>query len=135
MFQGITIQQFNKFFQNEDDCKQYLFDFKWREGYRCRKCNSTKSCKGRTAFHVRCKTCGYDESATAHTLFHKIKIPLLKAFGMSFRITVRKKGMSTTELAKEFAVNQKSSWLFKRKSQEAMKSSGKHLLENKVEVD
>jgi hypothetical protein len=135
MFQGITIQEFNKFFQTGDDCKQYLFDMKWREGYHCRKCNSTKSYKGRTAFHVRCKTCGYDESATAHTLFHKIKMPLLKAFGMAFRITVRKKGMSTTELAKEFAVNQKSSWLFKRKSQEAMKSSGKYLLENKVEVD
>jgi hypothetical protein len=60
---------------------------------------------------------------------------LLKAFGMGFRIAVRKKGMSTVELANEFDVNQKSSWLFKRKSQEAMKSSGKHLLETIVEVD
>jgi hypothetical protein len=32
-------------------------------------------------------------------------------------------------------VNQKSSWLFKRKTQEAMKSSGKHPLDTKVEVD
>ena len=135
MFQGISIKQFNESFQNEEDCKQYLFDLKWKEGYQCRRCNCVKSYKGRTAFHLRCKVCGYDESVTAHTLFHKIKVPLLKAFGMAFRISVRKKGMSTTELAKEFSVNQKSSWLFKRKSQEAMKSSGKHLLENKVEVD
>src|SRR5208282_3995281 len=70
-----------------------------------------------------------------HTIFHKLKIPLVKAFGMSFRLAVKKKGMSTTELAREFAVNQKSSWLFKRKAQEAMKSSGKHLLDTKVEVD
>jgi hypothetical protein len=28
MFQGITIKQFQQFFSNEDDCKQYLFDLK-----------------------------------------------------------------------------------------------------------
>ena len=35
MFQGISIHQFNKFFQNEDDSKQYLFDLKWKDGYQC----------------------------------------------------------------------------------------------------
>ena len=135
MFQEITISSFNKFFRNEDDCRQYLFDLKWKDAYLCRKCNCTTNCKGKTTFHLRCTQCGYDESITAHTLFHKIKIPLLKAFGIMFRITVRKKGMSTVELAKEYDINQKSSWLFKRKAQEAMKSSGVHLLSGHVEVD
>jgi hypothetical protein len=135
MFYGITIQEFNKFFKNEDDCKLYLFDLKWKNAYCCHQCQCKRSCKGKTIFHLRCTKCGYDESVTSNTLLHKIKIPLLKAFGITFRISVRKKGMSTVELAKEFAINQKSSWLFKRKAQEAMKSSGKHLLENKVEVD
>ena len=135
MFQGISIQQFNRFFQNEDNCKQYLFDLKWKDGYQCRKCGCNKSHKGRTRFHLRCQSCGYDGSVTAHTMFHKLKIPLLKAFGMSFRLAVKKKGMSTMELAREYSINQKSSWLFKRKAQEAMKSSGKHLLDSKVEVD
>jgi Transposase zinc-ribbon domain len=52
MFQGISIQQFNKFFKNEDDCKQYLFDLKWKEGYKCRRCGFTKSYKGKTSFHL-----------------------------------------------------------------------------------
>ena len=135
MFQVITIKQFQQFFVNEDDCKQYLFDLKWKDGYQCRRCGGARFVKGRTSFHLRCSKCGYDESVTANTLFHKIKIPLLKAFGMAFRIAVRKKGMSTVELANEFDVNQKSSWLFKRKSQEAMQSSGKHLLDTIVQVD
>jgi ISXO2-like transposase domain/Transposase zinc-ribbon domain len=135
MFQGVTISSFNKFFRSEDDCRQYLFDLKWKDGYQCRNCNCKKSCKGKTRFHLRCTQCGYDESVTAHTLFHKIKFPLLKAFGINFRIAVRKKGMSTKELANEYGINQKSSWLFKRKAQEAMKSSGKHLLCGHVEVD
>lgn len=135
MFQGITISSFNKFFTCEEDCKQYLFDLKWKDGYRCRNCKCKKSCKGKTRFHLRCSRCGYDESVTAHTMFHKIKFPLLKALGINFRIAVRKKGMSTMELANEYGINQKSSWLFKRKAQEAMKSSGKHLLCGHVEVD
>lgn len=135
MFYGVSIQQFNKFFQNEEDCKQYLFDLKWKDGYKCRRCGFQKSYKGKTRFHLRCQSCRYDESVTANTVFHKLKIPLLKAFGMSFRIAVKKKGMSTTELAREFSVNQKSSWLFKRKAQQSMKSSGKYPLEGKVEVD
>ena len=68
-------------------------------------------------------------------MFHKLKIPLLKAFGLSFLLSVKKKGMSTMELAREYAINQKSSWLFNRKVQEAMKSSGKHLLDTKIQVD
>lgn len=135
MFQGISIQQFNKFFTTEDDCKQYLFDQKWKNGYQCRRCGFTKSYKGKTRFHLRCQACRYDESVTANTVFHKLKIPLLKAFGMSFRIAVKKKGMSTIELAREFAVNQKSSWLFKRKAQASMKSSGNYPMDGKIEVD
>ncbi len=34
--------------------------------------------------------------------------------------------MSTPELAREFSINQKSSWLFKRKTQEAMKRGDNH---------
>jgi transposase-like protein len=54
---------------------------------------------------------------------------------MAFRLSVKKKGMSTLELSREYSVNRKSAWLFKRKSQEAMKSNGKHPLDTKVEVD
>lgn len=54
---------------------------------------------------------------------------------MSFTIAVKKKGMSTTELAREFSINQKSPWLFKRKGQHSMKSSGNYPLDGKVEVD
>ena len=135
MFEGISIASFNKTFRNEDDCKSYLFVMKWKDGYKCRRCGSTKSNKGKTSFHLRCKLCAYDESVTAHTMFHKLKLPLLKAFGMAFRVSVKKKGMSTVELSREFSINQKSSWLFKRKTQEAMRSSGEHLLAGKVEVD
>ncbi len=43
--------------------------------------------------------------------------------------------MSTVEFSNEYNINQQSAWLFKRKAQEAMKSSDDHLHSGKVEVD
>ncbi|WP_336515718.1 IS1595 family transposase [Pollutibacter soli] len=124
MFNRISIRDFQKKFTTEDDCKKYLFDLKWGSGYHCRRCNHHLYYPGRTSFHMRCKSCDYDESVTAGTLFHKIKFPLLKAFGIIFFVCVRKKGMSTLELSKTFAIRQKTAWLFKRKLQMAMIDAG-----------
>src|ERR1700753_1573193 len=98
MFRGISIDQFNKYFQTDEDCRLYLFNLKWKNGFRCFRCKKTKGYKGKKSFNIRCAGCGYEESVTANTLFHKLKIPLLKAFGMLYRIGVKKKGMSTLEL-------------------------------------
>lgn len=124
MFKSISIRDFQKKFSTEDDCRKYLFDLKWQNGYHCRRCNHYLFYPGRTAFHARCRSCDYDESVTAGTLFHKIKFPLLKAFGIIFFVCVRKKGMSTVELSRTFAIRQKTAWLFKRKLQMAMADGG-----------
>ena len=72
--------------------------------------------------------CGYSESVTANTVFHGMKMPVLKAFHMIFRLTAKKKGISTTELGSEVGVQQKTAWLFKRKVQVAMKQDSKDKL-------
>lgn len=135
MFQGVSIKEFSKAFSSNDGCKQYLFDLKWTNGYKCRKCENDKAVKGKTSFHRRCSACAYDESVTAHTVFHKLKFPLLEAFRICFRLSVRKKGMSCLELAREHSVNKKTGWLFKRKIQESMKSSELYPLQKEVHVD
>ncbi|RYG53469.1 MAG: IS1595 family transposase [Chitinophagaceae bacterium] len=119
MFNSTNPQDFYKNFACDDDCRQYLFDLKWNSGYVCRKCGNNRSWKGRTNFHRRCTACGYDESCTAYTLFHKPKLPLLKAFGIVFQIISSKKGKSTVDLAREFGVNQPTAWLLKNKVQKA----------------
>ncbi len=57
-----------------------------------------ESYKGWTYYYRRCRRCGYDESVTANTVFHGIKMPILKAFHMVFRLTAKKKGMSSIEI-------------------------------------
>jgi len=68
-------------------------------------------------------------------MFDKCKFSLLVAFHIAFKISVRKKGMSSLELSKEFGLRQVTCWRFKRKIQKAMKSSGKYPLEGEVHID
>ena len=135
MFSGINAIEFAKRFCSNEACLQYLEEQKWKFGYQCKVCGCPSYIKGKTGYHRRCRQCQYGESVTANTLFHDIRMPLQKAFFMAFRITSKKKGMSTVELAAEVGVQQKTAWLFKRKMQLAMKQSLSAKLEGNVEVD
>lgn len=135
MFQGINSIEFNRKFKNNEDCYLYLIEKKWGNGYQCSRCGCEECYKGRTYYHRRCKACGYGESVTANTLFHGMKMPVLKAFHMIFRLSAKKKGMSTTELGAEVGVQQKTAWLFKRKVQVVMKQNGNDKLGGKVDAD
>lgn len=135
MFKGINAIDFSKRFQTNEDCYRYLMNLKWGNDFQCSRCGCKESHKGKHFYYRRCKNCGYDESVTANTVFHGVKIPMLKAFHMVFRITSKKKGMSTVELGTEVGVQQKTAWLFKRKVQAAMKKDKDDKLNGDVEVD
>ncbi len=135
MFRSINAIEFNKRFCDNESCYQYLIAWKWGKGYSCSRCGCGESIKGRTYYHRRCKQCRYDESVTANTVFHDLKMPLLKAFHMIFRLTAKKKGMSTTELGAEVGVQQKTAWLFKRKIQVVMKQDNHRKLKGNVDAD
>ena len=135
MFKGINAIEFAKKFTSNEDCYKYLIAIKWGKGYQCSKCGCTEKHKGRTYYYCRCKRCGYDESVTANTIFHGMKMPVLKAFHMVFRLTAKKKGMSTVELGNEVGVEQKTAWLFKRKVQAAMKKDRDDKLKGHVDID
>ena len=135
MFKGINAIEFSKRFCSNESCYQYLIDWKWGKGFSCSRCGCKQSNKGRTYYHRRCRECGYDESVIANTIFHGMKMPILKAFHMVFRLTAKKKGMSTTELGAEVSVQQKTAWLFKRKVQVAMKQNNNDKLKGNVDAD
>lgn len=135
MNKQFTLKEFQLKFKTEEDCYTYLTQQKWGKGYACRKCGHKEYVQGKKTMWKRCKQCAYDESPTAQTLFHQVKINILDAFFMCYRVTVDKKGVSSTELQRETGIRQKTCWYFKRKIQEAMKSSESHLLKGTVEAD
>jgi hypothetical protein len=135
ILKSLSREAFKERFGTKTACMEYLAEMKWSEGYNCRRCNNSTSSRGKQLISKRCKSCGYDESATSHTLFHKLKFGIDKAFEMLYEITTSKKGANSIWLAERFGVNQKTAWLFRQKVLEAMESSKNYPLTGEVHVD
>lgn len=135
-FDSLNSIEFFQRFPDEASCYEYLSIAKWHiSGFMCRKCGHNKYCQGKRPFSRRCLICKYDESPTAGTAFDKLKFSIHIAFHILFKISSRKKGISTVELSKEFSLRQKTCWAFKWKIQQAMQSSGRYPLAGEVHVD
>lgn len=134
-FMGVNSIRFYKRFPDEDSCYEYLAAIKWENSYACKKCGHPNYCKGRKLHSRRCTRCKYDESPTSGTMFDKCKFSLHIAFHLVFKISSKKKGMSSLELSNEFELRQKTCWEFKWKIQQAMRSSLQHPLSGTIHVD
>ena len=121
-FAGVNSIEFYKYFQTNEDCYRYLSEIKWSsaDDYKCKKCGHFKYGKGKKPFSRRCAKCNYDESPTAGTMFDKLKFPILLAFHICFKISTKKKGMSSLELSEEFGLRQMTVWQFKWKIQQSI---------------
>lgn len=135
-FKGTNLIDFMERFANEEKCKKYLADIKWADGFVCDKCKHTHFWTKKTDEYVRvCKSCRHINSATANTLFHKVKFGLRKAFLILFEMSTTTKGCSSPVMARKYGINQKSAWLFMSKVRNAMASSGQYPLTGSCEVD
>ena len=135
IFRGVDSIKFNQRFKDDNDCLEYLAEVKWQNGYKCKRCENDKFGNGKHIYNRRCTKCRYDESPTAGTMFEKLKFSILIAFHIVFKISTKKKGMSSLELSNEFELRQMTCWSFKQKLQQAMKSSLKSQLSGLVHVD
>lgn len=135
MFEGLSIYEFQARFPDAQSCTDLLIELKWHQGYNCRYCSYKKYCKTKRYGERRCNSCGKPESATAHTLFHRIRFPLHKAFLMLFLISTTKKGMSALELHRKMGLHKRTCLFFKRKVMAAMGSHRNYKMDSDVEVD
>lgn len=134
-FMGVNSILFHQRFKTDDDCLEYISGIKWEHGFECKRCENNKYCTGKKPFNRRCTKCRYEESPTSGTMFDKVKFSILKAFHIAFKISTKKKGMSSLELSNEFGLRQKTCWEFKWKVQQAMSSSRQYPLTGVVHVD
>lgn len=132
---GLSRKEFDSKFGTDEQCIRHLADLKWKNGFQCQNCTHNSAYKGKKWLNKRCKKCGMEESPTSHTLFHKVKFDLYKAFGMIYDVLISKKGASSIWLAERYEVSQNTAWLFRRKLQEYLESSGNNPLTGQVQVD
>jgi len=134
LFKGRNLIEFTEQFVSNDICKEYLAKIKWEEGYKCVKC-AHGACQVRKDFSRTCNKCSHTESATANTLFHKVKFGLRKAFFICFEMSTTTKSLSASYVSVRFGVTKNTARLFMHKVREAMKSSESQPMKGNVEVD
>jgi hypothetical protein len=134
IFKGQNLLEFAEAFKTDDDCKKYLADIKWKNGYSCTKCSHSAS-QNRKSFGRICNVCAHIESATANTLFHKVKFGVRKAFFICFEMATSTKSLSASYMAVRYGVTEKTARLFMLKVREAMSSNENNPIDGIVHVD
>lgn len=134
IFKGQNLLEFSDRFKTDEDCKGYLAGLKQKHSYTCLKCNHN-ACQVRKDFARQCNVCGHIESATANTLFHKVKFGVRKAFFICFEMATTTKSLSASYMGVRYGVTEKTARLFMLKVREAMSPSGDNPMDGNVHVD
>ena len=134
IFTGQNLLEFTERFKTNEDCKEYLAILKAESDYECLKC-AHSACQNRKDFARQCNICGHIESATANTLFHKVKFGVRKAFFICFEMSTSTKSLSASYMGVRYGITEKTARYFMLKVREAMSSSGNFPLDGNVHVD
>jgi transposase-like protein len=131
-----TLIEFMQMYQSEEDCRQAIFEHRWPQGFRCRRCGHQRAWQLRGRSLYECVSCHYQGSLTAGTIFHGARTDLRKWFLAIWLLASTKKAPSAAELSRQLGVTAKTAWLMRRKIVHAMaRHEGDSLLCGIIELD
>lgn len=136
------IQQFDSLFDlmeafpTEQAAIDHFRAIRWKNGAFCPHCNSEKIYHFNDGKNHKCGDCRKRFSIRVGTIFEESKIPLRKWFMAIWLITSHKKGIASTQLAKDIKVTQKTAWFMLHRLRHASNTkSFNRPLKNTVEAD
>ncbi len=111
-----AIRQFDSLFDlfdafpDEQAAIDHLTAIRWKNGAYCPHCGSTRVMHFSDKKTHKCSDCRQRFSIKVGTIFEDTKLPLRKWFAAIWLITSHKKGIASTQLAKDLKITQKSAW-------------------------
>lgn len=132
---GLSLREFNETYGAEDQCIEAICKARWRDGFVCPECGSTRHCRlARGLF--QCQDCRHQTSPTAGTIFQDTKLPLTVWFLAMHLLTQGKHSVSALELKRQLGVCYDTAWSMKQKILQVMteREEGR-VLSGRVEVD
>lgn len=130
-----TVLEFERRFATEEACRQYLFEVRWPDGFRCPRCGHHRAWTvDRGQF--RCCQCDRQTSVTAGTVFQDTRRPLGMWFRAMWCVTNQKHGCSALGLQRALGLRSyQTAWTWLHKLRCAMVRPGRDRLCGTVEVD
>ena len=131
-----NLMQMMAAFPDEQSAIDHLRAIRWADGAYCPHCGSTKVYHFSDDRTHKCGDCRKRFSIKVGTIFEDSKLPLRKWFMAVWLITSHKKGIASTQLAKDIGVTQKSAWFMLHRLRHAARTpSFNRPLTGEVEVD
>lgn len=130
-----SLVEFEKRFDTEDRCIEYLMALRWPKGFICPHCRDGKPWQTSRG-HFHCSRCGIQTSVTAGTIFHRTRKPLTLWFRAMWHITGQKYGANALGLQRVLSLGSyHTAWQWLHKLRRAMVRPGRDRLNGVVEVD
>lgn len=131
-----TLVEFQRRFGDDEECRRYLLESRWPDGYRCPRCQRGDGYELRSRALLKCKGCGYQTSATAGTVLHGSKVPLHAWFWAAYLVTTHTPGFSALQLQRQLGLNRyETAWAMLQKLRRAMVRPERDRISGTVEVD
>lgn len=130
-----SLVEFEERFSTERACRQYLFQLRWPDGFRCPRCGAGK-CWKLGATLLQCAACGHQTTVIAGTVFQGTRKPLTLWFRAMWYVTSQKNGASALGLKRVLRLRSyQTAWAWLHKLRRAMVRPGREKLSGWVEVD
>jgi transposase-like protein len=138
----LSLYEFFAKFPTEEIARLYFEAGRWGNGAFCPHCGSysVAECKDHKPMPYRCKDCRKHFSVRTGTVLEESRLPLQKWLMAIYLMTTARKGIPSTQMAKELGITQKSAWFLAQRIREAWLTtdgeiSGGGQLGGEVEVD
>ena len=140
----LSLYQFFAKFPDEEAARLHFENSRWATADKfCPHCGSygVSECKDHKPMAYRCKDCRKHFSVRTGTVLEESRLPLQKWLMAIYMMTTARKGIPSTQMAKELGITQKSAWFLAQRIREAFMSkdadsnNGGGTLGGEVEVD
>lgn len=130
-------------FPDEESARLYFEGRRWAYGKFCPRCGSVEvvEVKNHRPMPYRCKDCRKHFSVRTGSVLEESRLPLRVWLMAMWMMTKARKGIPSTQMAKELGITQKSAWFLAQRIREGFlshKAGGAHgggQLQGHVEVD
>lgn len=130
-----NLTEFDSYFSTESACREYLFQLRWPDGFRCPQCGHARAWSVRKTLY-ECGHCGRQTSVTAGTIFQDTRKPLKLWFQAIWYVVGQKNGVSALGLQRMLGITRyETVWTWLHKLRTAMVRPGRDRLSGIVEID
>jgi transposase-like protein len=137
MSDSFSLYEFFQKFPNEESARKFFEDKRWAKGVYCPHCGSfsVAECVNQKPMAYRCRDCRKHFSVRTDTVLAESKLPLHKWLMAIYMMTTARKGIPSTQMARELGVTQKSAWFLAQRIRETWLAGQDTDMGPDVEVD